>query len=95
MIVADTQCKTVKFINTKLKTQGNKCQIFEHTTNTCNALAKRQYCANIHNKHNHKCDMCESNKICLYIESKHANCDKKHHAKDASFEVYLALKSNA
>ena len=95
MIVADTQCKTVEFISTKFETQCNKCQKFEHTTNTCNALAKCQFCANMHNTHNHKCDMCESNQICPHIELKCANCDKKHHAKDASCEVYLALKSNA
>ena len=61
MIVAGTQCKTVKFISTKPETQYNKCQKFGHTTNTCYALATCQFCANIHNTHNHKCDMCESN----------------------------------
>ena len=48
----------------------------------------------MHNTHNHKCDTCESNQICLHIDLKYANCDKKHHAKDASCEVYFALKSN-
>ena len=94
MIISETNCKTVEFISTKLETQCNKCQKFEHTTNTCNALAKCQFCANMHNTHNHKCDMCESNQICPHIELKCANCDKKHHAKDASREVYFALKSN-
>ena len=95
MIIAGTNCKTVEFVSTKPETQCNKCQKFGHTTNTCNALAKCQFCANMHNTHNHKCDMCESNQICPHIELKCANCDKKHHAKDASCEVYLALKSNA
>ena len=94
MIIAGTNCNTVKFVSTKPETQCNKCQKFGHTTNTCNALAKCQFCANMHNTHNHKCDMCESNQICPHIELKCANCDKKHHAKDASCEVYLALKSN-
>ena len=35
IIVADTQCKIVEFISTKLETRCNKCQKFEHTTNTC------------------------------------------------------------
>ena len=61
MIVADTPCKTVKFISTKFETQCNKCQKFEHTTNTCNTLAKCQFYANMHNTHNYKCDMCKSN----------------------------------
>ena len=95
MIIAGTNCKTVEFVSTKPETQCNKCQKFGHTTNTCNALAKCQFCANMHNTHNHKCDMCKSNQIYPHIELKCANCDKKHHAKDASCEVYLALKSNA
>ena len=40
MIIADTTCKTIEFISTKFETQCNKCQKFEHTTNTCNVLAK-------------------------------------------------------
>ena len=95
IIIADTNCKTVEFVNTKLETQCNKCQKFEHTTNTCNALAKCQFCPNMHNTYNHKCDMCKSNQICLHIKLKWANRDKKHHAKDASCEIYFALKSNA
>ena len=38
MIIADTNGKTVEFISTKFETQCNKCQKFEHITNTCNAL---------------------------------------------------------
>ena len=93
IIVADTTCKTVEFISTKLETQCNKCQKFEHTTNTCNALAKCQLCANTRNTHDHKCDVCKSNPICSHIDLKCANCDKKHHAKDFLCEIYLALKS--
>ena len=95
IIIADTNCKIVEFISTKFETQCNKCQKFEYTTNTCNALAKRQFCANMHNTHNRKCDICESNQIYLHIELKCADCDKKHHVKDASCEIYLALNSNA
>ena len=95
MIIADTQCKIVEFIGTKSETQRNKCQKFKHTTNTCNALAKFQFCANAHNTHDHKCDVCKSNQICSHIDLKCANCDKKHYAKDASCELYLAFKSNA
>ena len=40
----------------------------------------------MHNTHNHKCDMCESNQILSFIDLKCANCDKKHYAKDASCE---------
>ena len=87
MIIADTNCKTVEFVSTKFKTQCNKCQKFKHTTNTCNALAKCQFFANMHNTHNHECDMCESNQISSHIELKCADCDQKHHAKNASCEV--------
>ena len=92
-IIADTMFKTVEFISIKSKTQSTKCKKFEHTTNTCNASAKFQFCANLHNTHNHKCDTCESNQICLHIDLKYANCDKKHYAKDVSCELYFALKS--
>ena len=95
MSIADTQCKTVEFIIIKFETQCNKCQKFEHTTNKCNALAKCQFCAYMYNTQNHKCDTCKSNQICLHIDLKCANCDKKHHAKNASCKVYLALKANA
>ena len=95
MIIADTTCKIVKFISTKLETQCNKCQKFKHTINTCNALTKCQFCANAHNTHAHKCDVCKSNQICSHIDLKCANFDKKHHAKDVLCEVYFALKSNA
>ena len=61
MIIANTEYKTVKLISTKLETQCNKCQKFEHTTNTCNALTKCQFCANAHNTHDHECDVCKSN----------------------------------
>ena len=40
MIIADTMCRIVEFISTKFETQCNKCQKFEHTTNTCNVLTK-------------------------------------------------------
>ena len=59
-IIAETMCKTVEFINTKFETQCNKCQKFEHTTNIYNASIKCQLCANAHNTHNHKCDVCKS-----------------------------------
>ena len=95
MIIEDTMCKTVEFISTKPETQCNKCQKFEHTTNTCNAFAKCQFCAKLHNTYSHQCDTCKSNQICSHIDLKCANCDKKHHAKDATCEVYLALRSNA
>ena len=95
MIIADTNCKTVEFINTKFETQCNKCLKFEHTTNTCNALAKYQFFANMHNTHNYKCDTCESNQIYLYIDLKCANCDKKQYGKDTSCQIYFVLKSNA
>ena len=95
MIIADTQWKTVEFISTKSETQCNKCQKFEHITNTCNALAKSQFCANAHNTHDHKCDVYKSNWICPRIALKCANYNKKHHAKDASCEVYFPLTSNA
>ena len=88
-------CKIVEFISTKFETQCNKCQKFEHSTNTCNTITKCQFCANAHNAHDHKCGACKSNQICLHIDLKSANCDKKHHAKDALCEVYFALKSNA
>ena len=68
MIIADTNCKIVEFVNTKFETQCNKCQKFEHITNTCNVLAKCQCCANMHNTHNHKWNMCKSNQICSHIE---------------------------
>ena len=92
IIIAETICKIVEFVNTKLETQCNKCQKFEHTTNTCNANAK---CVNAHNTHDHKCEVCKSNQICSHIDLKCANCNKKHHVKDASDEVYFVLKSNA
>ena len=95
MIIAETMCKTIEFISTKPETQCNKCQKFEHATNTCNSSAKCQFCADLHNTYSHQCDTCKSNQICPHIDLKCANCDKKHHAKDASCEVYLALKSNA
>ena len=79
MIVADTQCKTVEFINTKFETQCNKCQKFEHTTNTCNALTKCQFCANAHNTHDYKYDVYKSNQISLHVDLKCTNCNKKHH----------------
>ena len=94
MIVVDTTCKTVEFINTKLETQCNKCQKFKHITNIYNAISKCQFCANAHNTHDYKCDICKSNQVCLHIDLKCTNCDKKHYAKDASYEIYLALKSN-
>ena len=94
-IIAETMCKTVEFISTKLETQCNKCQKFELTTNIYNAAAKCKFCANTHNTHNHKCDVWKSNQICLHIDLKCANCDKKHYAKNASCEIYFALKSNA
>ena len=95
MIIADTTCKRVEFINTKFETQCNKCQKFKHTPNTCNALTKFQFCANAHNTHDHKCDVYKPNQICSHIDLKCASCDKKHHAKDISWEIYFALKSNA
>ena len=95
MIIAGTMCKIVEFISTKFETQCNKCQNFEHITNTGNTLAKCQFCANVHNTHDHKCDVCKWNQICSHVDLKCANCDKKHYAKDASCELYLALKSNA
>ena len=95
MIIAGTMCKTVEFISTNLETQYNKCQKFEHTKNTCNAKAKCQLCANAHNTHDHKYDVCKSNRIYSHVNLNCANCDKKHHAKDVSCEVYLALKPNA
>ena len=48
-----------------------------------------------HNTHDHKYDVCKSNQICLYIDLKYVNCDKKHHAKDSLCELYFTLKSNA
>ena len=84
MIIADTQCKTVEFISTKPETQCNKCQKFEHKINTCNTLTKCQFCAKAHNTHDHKCDVYKSNQICLHIDLKCANCDKKHYTRNAS-----------
>ena len=43
MIIAETMCKTVEFISTKIETQCNKCQKFEHTTNTCNVFISADY----------------------------------------------------
>ena len=94
MSIVDTQCETVKFISIKFETKCNKCQKFEHITNTFNVLIKCQFCANMHSTHNHKCDTCKSNQICSHIDIKCANYDKKHHAKDTSCEVCFALKSN-
>ena len=94
-IIAETMCKIIEFISTKFETQCNKCQNFKYTRNIYNAFAKCQYCVNTHNTHNHKCDVCKLNQICSHIDLKCANCDKKHHVKDASCEVYLALKLNA
>ena len=45
IIIVKTMCKTVEFISTKFETQCNKCQKFEHITNTCNTSAKYQFCA--------------------------------------------------
>ena len=95
IILAETQFKIVEFISTKSETQCNKCQKLEHTINTCNALAKCQICANAHNTHDHKNDVCKSNQIYPHIDLKSANCDKKHHVKNASGEVCLVLKLNA
>ena len=61
MIIAETMCKIVEFTSTKLETQCNKCQKFEHTTNTCNASAKCQFCVDAHNTHDQKCHVCKSN----------------------------------
>ena len=56
---------------------------------------KCQFFTNAHNTHDHKLDVCKSNQICLHIDLKCSNCDKKHHVKDVSCKLYFALKSNA
>ena len=53
MIIAETMCKTIEFISTKFETQCNKCQKFDHATNTCNFSAKCQFCADLHNTYSH------------------------------------------